>query len=299
MIVNNEIPQYPKQVHIEITTACSLSCFFCPIKAVRRNRGTPLTDDEIIGLIHQAADLQVDYIDFVNYGETLLHPKWFEFVILANVLMGTGKVGMVTNCTTMNDELVKQFVASSFCLLMFSVDGFSKECFESVRVGADRDKVYKNVEHYLNFLAEREIPGRTPVVAMTVCEKNEQDVSAFSNYWRKRRVTTKVYRCTGRGGEKPFTKPNANPCAVILDGLWVLNDGRVTVCCEDWQGRYVVGNIRKDSLRDIWNNDAFWAFRKAHLERRKRDIPLCRDCQTSADIPAHNMYRREKCPNAA
>ena len=290
MIVNNEIPQYPKQVHIEVTTKCQLNCFFCPIRDVRKNRGTPLTDDEIVSLIHQAADLQVDYIDFVNYGETLLHPKWFEFVMLANVLMGVGKVGMVTNCTVMTEKLIGQLIASNFCLLMFSVDGFSREGYESVRVGSSRDEVYKNVERYLDFLVKRKIPGHTPLVAMTVCEKNEQDVPAFWDYWGKRRVTLKVYNCTGRGGEKPFTKPNANPCAVILDGLWVLNDGRVTVCCEDWKGRYVVGNVRKDSLRDIWNNDAFWAFRKAHLERRKQDIPLCNDCHTSVDISAHNVY---------
>lgn len=290
MIQGTEIPKYPKQLHIEITTACNLSCVFCPIKDVRKNRGESLTDDEIISLIHQAADLQVEYIDFVNYGETLLHPKWFEFVILANNLMGNGKVGMVTNGKIMNEEIVKQLIASDFCLLMFSVDGFSKESFEAVRIGANRDEIYKNVEYYLDFLAQRGILGHTPVVTMTVCEKNEQDIPAFSEYWGKKRVTPKVYKCTGRGGEKSFTTPNANPCAVILDGIWILNDARCTPCCEDYQGRCTIGDARQDNLRDIWNNDRFWEFRKAHLERRKQDIPLCQSCQTSMDIPAHNMY---------
>lgn len=293
MIKDNKIPQYPKQVHIEITTDCQLNCFFCPIRKVRKNRGTPLSDDEIISLIHQAADLRVDYLDFVNYGETLLHPKWFEFVMLANALMGAGKVGMVTNGTVMNDALAEQIVASSFGLFMISVDGFSKECYESVRVGANRDAVYENVEHYLNFLVKRKIPGHPPLIAMTVCEKNEQDVPAFLEYWNKRRAVVKTYNCTGRGGEKPFTKPNANPCAVILDGLWVLNDGRVTICCEDWQGRCVVGETRQDSLRDIWNGGLCRVFHEAHLEGRKEDIPLCRDCHTSLDIAAHNVYYRK------
>ena len=166
MIVNKVIPKYPKQLHIEITNACNLSCFFCPIKNVRKNRGKPLTDEEIFSYIRQGADLGVDYIDFVNYGETLLHPKWFEFVTFTNKLMGSGKVGMVTNSTIMDEKIVEQFLASSFCLLMFSVDGFSKEGLESVRIGANRDQVYKNVEFYLNYLAKHRISGYVPVVAM-------------------------------------------------------------------------------------------------------------------------------------
>ncbi|HEC66232.1 MAG TPA: radical SAM protein [bacterium] len=290
MIQNNQIPEYPKQIHIEITNKCNLNCIFCPIESVLKNRAQALSDIEIIDLIEQAAEMKVDYIDFVNYGETLLHPKWFEFTKLANKLMGAGKVGMVTNSTIMSEELMSQFVTSNFALFMFSVDGFSKKCLESIRIGANRDQIYANVNYYLNYLTEHGIRGHTPVVAMTVCDKNVEEVSSFLAYWGRRRVTPKVYRCTGRGGERPFTAPNANPCTVILDGIWVLSDGRCTVCCEDPLGRSIVGDIRQNRLQDIWNNERFWNFRKAHLEGRKQDIPLCLSCQTSMDKPTHNIF---------
>lgn len=292
MIQGQEIPKYPKQLHIEITTKCNLSCIFCPIHKVRENRGDPLTDEEIISLIHQAKDLEVDYIDFVNYGETLLHPHWFDFVSLANLIMGQGHVGMVTNATIMSQEIAEKFVASKFCLLIFSVDGYTKEVYEKVRVGANRDKIYKNINFYLDFLAKRGISNYWPHVAMTVCKENEEDIDNFLSYWREKRVGYKVYRCTGRGGEKPFTNSNSNSCNVILDGMWVLNDGRVTCCCEDWKGIQTVGNVRESSLRDIWNSPSFLNFRTKQFGIKKCEIALCKGCHTSMDVPEHNVYYR-------
>jgi MoaA/NifB/PqqE/SkfB family radical SAM enzyme len=39
-----------------------------------------------------------------------------------------------------------------------------------------------------------------------------------------------------------------------------------------------VGNINEKSLREIWREPAFLAFRKAHLEQKLDEYPLCQTC---------------------
>ncbi|MEK7111835.1 MAG: SPASM domain-containing protein, partial [Patescibacteria group bacterium] len=154
------------------------------------------------------------------------------------------------------------------------------------------DTVYRNVYLYVDCL-RRAGSGAWPVVQMTVCDANAHEVDDFLAYWRGKPVSQALaLNCTGRGGERPFTVPNDVPCRAVLDGLWVLSDGRVVACCEDWDALDPVGDVREESLSRIWNGTKIRAFREAHFAGRKRDIKVCAACQTSQDTGDHNAYPR-------
>ena len=177
------------------------------------------------------------------------------------------------------------------------VDAFTAETYANVRPMADgrkdmglRDRIYANVEAYLAFLT-RIGSHALPVIQMTVCDLNAHEVDAFRKHWESRGVAcVEVLNCTGRGGERSWAAPNDTPCRVILDGLWVLSDGRVVACCEDWAGESVVGDVREESLSRIWRGRRIEEFRRAHFEARKRDVAVCAKCRTSQDVPDHNRF---------
>jgi len=58
----------------------------------------------------------------------------------------------------------------------------------------------------------------------------------------------------------------------------VLVDGRVVPCCMDYDGKYVLGDLKRGSLKSIWNGEKMVRLRKALLEGRKEDIELCSKC---------------------
>ena len=59
-----------------------------------------------------------------------------------------------------------------------------------------------------------------------------------------------------------------------------LIDGRVTVCCRDYDGSLVVGDISQQSLGDIFRGDAMGALQRAHAARDVSEYALCRTCFT-------------------
>jgi radical SAM protein with 4Fe4S-binding SPASM domain len=59
----------------------------------------------------------------------------------------------------------------------------------------------------------------------------------------------------------------------------VLWDGRVSLCCADYDGRNVLGDLRTSSIAEVWNNQTYRAVRRQHLESGGPEI--CRSC----DLP--------------
>ena len=58
--------------------------------------------------------------------------------------------------------------------------------------------------------------------------------------------------------------------------LW---DGRVSLCCADFDGREILGDLRTSTIRDVWNNDAYRAARRDHLDHGGPAV--CQSC----DLP--------------
>ena len=58
--------------------------------------------------------------------------------------------------------------------------------------------------------------------------------------------------------------------------LW---DGRVSLCCADFDGKTILGDLTTQSIADIWNAEPYRAVRREHLESGGPDV--CRAC----DLP--------------
>ena len=58
----------------------------------------------------------------------------------------------------------------------------------------------------------------------------------------------------------------------------VAANGDVTVCCIDWSLSARVGNLRRETLRDIWFGKRLQAFRRITLEGGRSQLPACCNC---------------------
>ena len=52
----------------------------------------------------------------------------------------------------------------------------------------------------------------------------------------------------------------------------------VTTCCLDSKRKQVMGNIRENSLTEIWNKKKYQEMRKLHRSGRFHEIDECRNC---------------------
>ncbi|MCA1650020.1 MAG: SPASM domain-containing protein [Acidobacteria bacterium] len=71
----------------------------------------------------------------------------------------------------------------------------------------------------------------------------------------------------------------ANPCYRPWLTFTVLWDGRVSLCCADFDGRHVLGDLNTSTIQDVWNAEPYLEARRLHLKSGGPDI--CRAC----DLP--------------
>jgi radical SAM protein with 4Fe4S-binding SPASM domain len=64
---------------------------------------------------------------------------------------------------------------------------------------------------------------------------------------------------------------------MLWESVVIAWDGRVVPCCYDFDASVTLGDLKKQSLREIWNGEAYVAMRTKELNGCN-DKSLCRNC---------------------
>jgi len=86
---------------------------------------------------------------------------------------------------------------------------------------------------------------------------------------------------TSRGGQAPNKgkqKPSRRRCTLPFRQIIVRPDGKISLCSNDALGVYTMGDVNKQTLREIWTNDYFQEIRKEMVRNGRRNLKLCQDC---------------------
>jgi len=80
-------------------------------------------------------------------------------------------------------------------------------------------------------------------------------------------------------------KKQRKACSYPFYTLAINPDGDVVCCCVDWTRSTKVGNIREQTLEEIWNSDSLKRFQVIHLEGNRHLNAACRNCDTLNRCP--------------
>ena len=287
---------YPFAVfNIEITNRCPLRCVMCPrTNDMTRSQGH-MDFDLFRSIIDELVLLNPTWSETVpvrlhGFGESLVHPQFDRFIQYAEN-QGV-RTCLSINPLVLTEDVRARLLAAAPSLLYISLDGHDDETFErirGVRKAYDRSKA-----NLLAFLAEkRDHNVRSKiVVSMINFALNRESIEECKAYW------------AGLDGvdefrTKPFTTWDGNsesvnrltsisaagaPRHVQVTCRWpwtamtVLWDGDVVPCCNDFDKRYVLGNLHQESLSAVWNGVRMKSLR-AEMVNGAVGNSLCKSCE--------------------
>jgi MoaA/NifB/PqqE/SkfB family radical SAM enzyme len=269
-------PTMPEIVQIESTNICNAKCVFCPRDDMHRRQGI-MSVDLFRKIVDECVELGITHVRMHNYGEAFIDKKLVEKVRYAKQ-QGIKEVGMISNGSLITDQIARGMIDAGLDAINISVDASGKEVFESTRIGLKYDKVIGNIERLVRLRAESG-KRRPKLILSFVRQNNSADEQAFIEHWRA--IADKIHVTDLHNWAGTLNKESDvnYPCYRPWLTFTVLWDGRVSLCCADFDGSTILGDLRTSTIAEIWNSDRYRAVRREHLESGGPDI--CRSC----DLP--------------
>jgi radical SAM protein with 4Fe4S-binding SPASM domain len=269
-------PRMPEIVQIESTNICNAKCVFCPRDEMHRRQGI-MSVELFRKIVDECAELGITHVRMHNYGEAFIDRKLVEKVKYAKE-KGISEVGLISNGSLISEPVARGMIDAGLDAINISVDASGKAVFEATRIGLKYDKVIANIERLVRLRAESG-KRRPKLILSFVRQNNSADEQAFIEHWRT--IADKIHVTDLHNWAGTLnTESDVNyPCYRPWLTFTVLWDGRVSLCCADFDGKTILGNLNTQTIAEIWNAETYRNVRREHLESGGPDV--CRAC----DLP--------------
>lgn len=288
----------PITTSIEPANYCNLHCTQCPTGNGSIKKEKELMPMELFSQIVNDIKRHTLYITLYFQGEPFLNPEFGSMIKLAHqehIFTATS-----TNGQLINSEIAECIVRSGLNKLIISIDGTTQETYEKYRIGGNLEKAISAIGYIVEW--KKKLHSNTPKIEMQflVFKHNEHQLDDA----KKLAIQTGVDKLTFKtaqiydfengnelipsqqkysryiektAGTFVRKKKIYNRCWRAFSGAVITSAGEILPCSFDKKGEFSFGNIKNQSLAEIWNNEKALRFRKQLLVNRE-EIGICRNC---------------------
>ncbi|MDO8803071.1 MAG: radical SAM/SPASM domain-containing protein [Elusimicrobiota bacterium] len=283
--------------NVELTNKCPMRCVMCP-RTRNMTRAQGFMEFAVFKSIADQyaaanpAGAATDNFWLHHFGESLLHPelgKFIRYAVSRNV-----KASLSVNPFLLSPEVSRDLLEAGIRVLYISLDGHDDASFERIRgVKNAFEPSKKNLLAFLKLKLELKSAARVSL-SMIDFEENQESIEVMRRFWAqvpgidefkcKTFVTwdgeapdVNALAGTGRDSRESRKLHSAVGCLSPWRHMTVAWDGDVLPCCFDYDKKYVLGNVKEQSLAEIWNGERMQSLRKEFLSNNVSNR-LCRSC---------------------
>ena len=271
------VGDFPLHLDIETTNNCNLRCTMCGRNWMKEKLGY-INFELFTKIIDEAAKYHLPSIKLNYRGEPLLHPDIVRMVAYAKE-KGILEVQFNTNGLLLDEKKAKELIEVGLDRIIFSFDAAKKKTYEKIRRGSNYEKVINNIQTLINLRNKKGVKRPLTRIQMVRMSENKNEVEDFIRMWRP--IINRIAVSTERNPLGTKRKIEHFPCPQIWQRLMICWNGEVRMCCGDWYGEIVLGNVKDTSVYGIWHEEKLEKIRKIHSKGDFNKIPLCDSCEVN------------------
>lgn len=292
--LKSEIPlEAPYCLFIDPSSACNFRCKFCMNSRIKDRQIMDMGLYRSIIDSLDEFDNPVKTVRLYGFGEPLINPHFCDMVKYAKASGKVINVDTTTNASLLTSDLNSRLVNSGIDRINISINGLStKQYKEFTGCGVDFAVLVKTIEHL--YLIKDKMTLFIKIDGDYLTEyKRRRFLEIFSDIsdgcaiehtmscWYD--VEVEVNNELGVYGQP---REDVRVCPYIFYSMMIHSDGQASLCFLDWDKRLLIGDVKCQTVRQIWNSMDLKYFRFGMLKGIKNDI--CAKCdQLKAGMPVN------------
>jgi len=276
-----------------------------------------MTWDIFSGITDYIKENGAESVMFAGMGEPLIHKNIIDMVREISSLGVYTE--LLTNGTLLNREMAEKLVDAGLSGLWVSVDEFEEEKYKDIQKGSDFNRITENIT-YFNSVKKNCKMGMTTVVMKENLSSLDKVNDFADKYGFDIINISHVIPCAPLDAENCVydsdikigkqhrlggkAEKKYNFCPFIEDGnCFIKSNGDVMPCMQLLHSSYTYlyeekrcvkaksfGNIRTESLKNIWNSDEYKLFRENVHQFNFPDCTLCNGCDDRLENETDCMF---------
>lgn len=287
----------PYTIAIDPSNMCNFKCKFCAIQNTNEKLEfkKQCMDIKLFNKIVKDIsefDDKLKVLRISGQGEPLVNKDICEMIKFAKSEDIADWIEIVTNGSLLNPELNSQLVSSGVDRIRISIEAVDEKGYIDIAsVKIDFKNFIKNMEDlYVKSRGKCEIYIKTVDVAVEKEEAEQAFYDIFGNIcdrifidniiplWSDYDELEEIFTLNNKKGLHGQGIKNISVCTYPFYSLLINPDGEVTMCCADWKREYVLGDLKIEKLKDIWNGEKLRSFWIDNLNSNKGKYSMCNKC---------------------
>lgn len=259
--------RYPSAIQIETSTRCSGKCYFCP-HGKRKEQNALMSEECFLKIVHEVASWPVKPMVCCPFmtNEPFEDERMIEWCRVINLEWPKTSLVFFTNGAFLDEAKCRELLTLQNVDLVHFTISSADWAIHAGRTGLDLFKTYAAIDRL----------SRSLKVALHVISPayDEIEMAALTARFASAPVSWgSVTHWAGQMGKPKQVNPDTTRPCPRSDQLCILWDGRVALCCLDYDGKYSPGNINERPLLDIYNDQGRWD------RLSNRNSEPCNECE--------------------
>lgn len=283
----------PVDVSLELSSSCDMKCEYCyhsdqanlPFKKGLMNK------DLAKRVILESAELGVHSLKFNFRGEGTINPHYREITEFAKGFARAGVfIDRLANSNfrfhpRRRDDIFHGLAALT--KVKVSYDSFLPEVFEKQRAGGIHALTTENIDLFYNHPARIKSGTRLVIQAVRTKLNADEDIAGQARArWPdagisiRDMVEGRVEKNLDDFTARHRDAEHRQPCKQAFVRLMVHWDGRVAPCCPAIKNDLLIGDVKTQSVREIFNGELARQIRKDLKSGKAFELDPCKSCSS-------------------